>query len=85
MSDIRRAPHTRGDGCVQARVHVDLTEREARSLVRAAELVTDVLRPELFNRDRPGAESPLVTACQVLIGACERAGVELGAQARPSE
>lgn len=82
MSENRRTPHARGDGCVEARVHVDLTEREARSLVRAAELVTDVLRPELFNRDRPGAESPLVTACQVLIGACERAGVELGAQAR---
>ena len=61
---------------VDARVHVDFTEREARSLVRAAALVTDVLRPELFTRDRPGAESPLVTACQVLIGACERAGIE---------
>lgn len=81
MSETRRAPHARGDGRVEARVHVDLTEREARSLVRAATLVTDVLRPELFNRDPPGAESPLVTACQVLIGACERAGVELGAQA----
>ena len=49
--------------------------------MRAAALVTDVLRPELFSRERPGAESPLVSACQVLIGACERAGVELGAQA----
>ena len=82
MSEARETPHARRERCAQARVHVDLTEREARSLVRAAELVADVLRPELFSRDRPGAESPLVTACQVLIGACERAGLDLGAPAR---
>ena len=82
MSEANRTPHARRDRCVEARVHVELTEREARSLVRAAELVTDVLRRELFGRDRPGAETPLVTACQVLIGACERAGIDLRAQAR---
>ena len=82
MPEASRTRHARRDGCAETRVHVDLTEREARSLVRAAELVTDLLRPELFDRDRPGAESPLVTACQVLIGACERAGFDVGAQAR---
>jgi hypothetical protein len=61
-----------------ARIHVDLTEREARSLVRAATLVADVLRPELFGRDGPASSSPLVTAYQVLIASCERAGVDLG-------
>jgi hypothetical protein len=61
-----------------ARIHVDLTEQEARSLVRAATLVADVLRPELFGRDGPPSRSPLVTAYQVLIASCERAGVDLG-------
>jgi hypothetical protein len=61
-----------------ARIHVDLTEREARSLVRAATLVADVLRPELFDRDGSAPTSPLVTAYQVLIASCERAGVDLG-------
>jgi hypothetical protein len=61
----------------QARVRVDLTEREARSLVRAAGLVTDVLRPGLFGGDGGRADSPLLTACQVLVGACERAGIDL--------
>lgn len=66
-----------------ALIHVDLTEREARSLVRAATLVADVLRPELFGREGSVAESPLVTAYQVLIASCERAGVDLGMLARP--
>ena len=61
-----------------ARIHVNLTEREARSLVRAATLVADVLRPELFGRNGSASTSPLVTAYQVLIAACERAGVDLG-------
>jgi hypothetical protein len=61
-----------------ARIHVDLTEREARSLVRAATLVADVLRPELFARNGSASTSPLVTAYQVLIASCERAGVDLG-------
>ena len=61
-----------------ARIHVDLTEREARSLVRAATLVADVLRPELFAREGSASMSPLVTAYQVLIASCERAGVDLG-------
>jgi hypothetical protein len=66
-----------------ALIHVDLTEREARSLVRAATLVADVLRPELFGREASGAQSPLVTANQVLIASCERAGVDLGMLAQP--
>lgn len=61
-----------------ARIHVDLTEREARSLVRAATLVADILRPELFRRDAAAEQSPLITAQQVLIAACERGGVEIG-------
>lgn len=63
---------------LDAGVHVALTEREARSLVLAATLVADVLRPELFWRDGSVSESPLVTACQVLVAACERCGVEVG-------
>jgi hypothetical protein len=69
----------------EALVHVDLTEREARSLARAATLVADVLRPELFFRDGSVSESPLVTAYQVVVAACERAGVDLGIGARGSE
>ena len=61
-----------------ARIHVDLTEREARSLVRAATLVADILRPELFRRDAAAEQSPLITAYQVLIAACERGGVDIG-------
>jgi hypothetical protein len=62
-----------------ALVRVELTEREARSLVRAATLVADVLRPELFSHyDGETAGSPLITASQVLIAACERAGVNVG-------
>ena len=60
-----------------ARIRVELTEPETRSLVHAAALVTDVLRPELFDRTGARAASPLVTACQALVGACERAGVDL--------
>jgi hypothetical protein len=68
-----------------ASIHVDLTEREARSLACAATLVADVLRPELFFRDGSVSESPLVTAYQVLVAACERAGVDLGIGARGIE
>lgn len=68
-----------------ARLHVDLTEREARSLAHAATLVADVLRPELFFRDGSVSESPLVTAYQVLVAACERAGIDLGIGARGIE
>ena len=81
MSEASGTRHARRDGSVDARVHVDLTEREARSLVRAAELVTDLLRPDLFDRDRPGAESHC-RSLPVLIGACEPAGLDVGAQAR---
>ena len=65
-----------------ARIRVDLTFREARALARAAALVADVLRPELLSREASVSESPLVTAHQVLVGACERAGVDLGSLAR---
>ena len=68
-----------------AMVHVDLTEREARSLARAATLVADVLRPELFWREGSVSESPLVTAYQVLVASCERVGVDLGIGAHGSE
>jgi hypothetical protein len=61
-----------------ARIHVDLTEREARSLVRAATLVADILRPELFRHEPSAGQSPLITAYQVLIAACERGGVDIG-------
>ena len=61
-----------------ARINVDLTEREARSLVRAATLVADILRPELFRHDAAAEQSPLITAYQVLIAACERGGVDIG-------
>ena len=60
-----------------ARIHVAFTEREARSVIRATTLVADLLRPELF-RGGPPVESPLVTAYQVLVAACERGGVDLG-------
>ena len=60
-----------------ARIHVELTDREARSLIRATTLVADLLRPELFRHER-ASESPLVTAYQVLLAACERYGVDLG-------
>jgi hypothetical protein len=62
-----------------ASVAVMLTELEARSLVRAATLVIDVLRPELFSSAGPATASPLVTACQVLVAACERAGITISA------
>jgi hypothetical protein len=84
MRDLSTPPRfspTRPD----ARIHVDLTEREARSLACAAMLVADVLRPELFWREGSVSESPLVTAYQVLVAACERAGVDLGLGARGSE
>lgn len=68
-----------------ALVHVDLTEREVRSLARAAMLVADVLRPELFWREGSVSESPLVTAYQVLVASCERAGVDLGLGVRGSD
>jgi hypothetical protein len=68
-----------------ARIRIDLTEREARSLACAATLVADVLRPELFFRDGSVSESPLVTAYQVVVAACERAGVDLGIGAHGTE
>jgi hypothetical protein len=67
---------------LDARIRVDLTFREARALSRAAALVADVLRPELFTREESVSESPLVTAHQVLVASCERAGVDLGSLAR---
>ena len=84
MTDSSRYPRfspVRPDACVR----VDLTEREARSLARAATLVADVLRPELFFRDGSVSESPLVTGYQVVVAACERAGVDLGIGACESE
>ncbi len=72
-SDVPRAP--RRD---QARVTVELTEREARAIIRATTLVADVLRPELVRQTGSAPASPLVTAYQALIAACERSGVDLG-------
>jgi hypothetical protein len=72
---------TRPDACVR----VDLMEREARSLAHAATLVADMLRPELFFRDGSVSASPLVSAYQVVLAACERAGVDLGIGARGTE
>ena len=62
----------------EARVTVELTEREARAVIRATTLVADVLRPELVRQTGSAPASPLVTAYQALIAACERSGVELG-------
>ncbi|HEY6459402.1 MAG TPA: hypothetical protein VIY73_04600 [Polyangiaceae bacterium] len=62
-----------------ASVAIALTEQEARSLVRASTLVIDVLRPELFSSTGRATASPLVTACQVLVAACERAGISIAA------
>ena len=61
-----------------ARVHIAFTDREARAVVRATALVADLLRPELFRHGGQATESPLITAHQVLRGACERCGVNLG-------
>ena len=61
-----------------ARVRIALTDREARAVVRATALVADLLRPELFRHGAEATESPLITAHQVLRGACERCGVNLG-------
>ena len=57
----------------------DLARTAAVALIHVA----DVLRPELFGREASGAQSPLVTANQVLIASCERAGVDLGMLAQP--
>jgi hypothetical protein len=63
----------------QARIHVELSELEVRSIVRATTLVADLLRPELFRTRGNGiSESPLITAYQTLVAACERAGIDLG-------
>ena len=63
----------------RARIHVELTELEVRSIVRATTLVADLLRPELFRIGGGSvSESPLITAYQTLVAACERAGVDLG-------
>jgi len=61
-----------------ARVAVTLTEREVRAIIRATTLVADVLRPELVRQTGTSSESPLVTAYQTLIAACERSGIDLG-------
>jgi hypothetical protein len=67
-----------------ARVRVELTEREVRAVIRATTLVADVLRPELLREDAAPHDSPLVTAYQALIAACERNDVDLGLGAPPS-
>jgi hypothetical protein len=67
-----------------ARVRVELTEREVRAVIRATTLVADVLRPELLRDDAGAQDSPLVTAYQALIAACERNDVDLGLGAAPS-
>ena len=74
-----RSAHPRREG---ARVVVSLTEREVRAIIRATTLVADVLRPELVRQTGTSSESPLVTAYQTLMAACERHGVDLGL-ARP--
>ena len=61
-----------------ARLTIELTEREARALVRATMLVADVLRPELFRDPAAASASPLVTGYQALLAACERHGLDLG-------
>jgi hypothetical protein len=66
-----------------ALVRVELTAREARSLIRATTLVADVLRPDLLRRDGVTSDSPLITAYQALIAACERCGVDLGLAPTP--
>lgn len=69
-----------------ARVVVSLTEREIRAIIRATTLVADVLRPELVRQTGTSSESPLVTAYQTLMAACERHGVDLGlGQSLPRE
>lgn len=77
----RRRPLTgevrlkRMDACV----HVDLTPREARALVRGLDLVMSVLRPELFPPDRQRVTPPPMAEAQaVIIAAAERAGVDIG-------
>lgn len=62
----------------QADIPVALTEREVRALVRATDLVLDVLRPEMGERWR---ETPptLGVARSVLTAAAEQAGIDLGA------
>ena len=61
-----------------ANLTVALTERELRALVRATDLVLDVLRPEMGERWRE--EPPtLGVARSVLTAAAEQAGVDLGA------
>jgi hypothetical protein len=65
-----------------ARITVALTEREARAMIRATTLVADVLRPELMRQTGTSSESPLITAYQALMAACERQGVDLGLGAR---
>jgi uncharacterized protein YbjT (DUF2867 family) len=61
-----------------ARITVALSEREVRAMIRATTLVADVLRPELMRQTGSAPDSPLVTAYQALIAACERHGIDLG-------
>ena len=65
-----------------ARITVALTERELRAMIRATTLVADVLRPELLRQTGSASASPLVTAYQALMAACERHGVDLGLGSR---
>lgn len=78
---MRRNGRPRGLVRVDADLPIDLTQWEARALVRAIDLVVHTLRPHLF-ADRPGqhrvTQPPLITARQVLIAACERAGYDTG-------
>jgi hypothetical protein len=74
-SVARTGADPRRDG---AAITVTLTEREVRAIIRATTLVADVLRPELMRQSGATPASPLVTAYQTLIAACERHGVDLG-------
>ncbi|HEY1775125.1 MAG TPA: hypothetical protein VGG41_03095 [Solirubrobacteraceae bacterium] len=79
-------PLAAGPHRADAPISISLTEREVRAIIRATTLVADVLRPELFRQTGSAPESPLVTAYQALIAACERHGVDLGlARSTPRE
>ena len=71
----RRSPGLRRfDGAVT----VTFTVREARSAVRAIDLVVNDLRAALFANKLPGGlQPPMVDAHEVLVAACERAGVDI--------
>lgn len=73
---MERRRHTDPPDAPTAWVHVALTPQELRALCRAADLLADVLRPELRAHGREVADLPLTTAHQTLLGAAERAGVD---------